>query len=89
MEGEQPGWSRLTGQTPAEYAGFGWATAVHPDDAQPTLDAWNKAVAERRMFVFEHRVRRAKGTYGVYSVRAVPVLEPDGTVREWVGAHTG
>ncbi len=58
MTGEQPGWAGLTGQSQAEYSGFGWAAAVHPDDAQPTIDAWNQAVAERRLFVFEHRVRR-------------------------------
>ena len=34
----------------------GWAAAVHPEDAQPTIDAWNAAVAQRRAFVFEHRV---------------------------------
>ncbi|MEP9827894.1 PAS domain-containing protein, partial [Staphylococcus aureus] len=52
MVGEQPGWSALTGQTQAEYEGYGWAKAVHPDDAQPTIDAWEAAVAESRMFVF-------------------------------------
>ena len=36
MEGEQPGWASLTGQTYEEYQGYGWAKAVHSDDAQPT-----------------------------------------------------
>jgi PAS domain S-box-containing protein len=88
MEGEQPGWSSLTGQTRAEYEGFGWASAVHPEDAQATLDAWNSAVAERRMFVFEHRVRGLDGKYRLFSIRAVPVLNADGSIREWVGVHT-
>lgn len=88
MEGEQPGWKSLTGQSTSEYEGFGWADAVHPDDAGPTVDAWNRAVAARSMFVFEHRVRRADGNYRMFSIRAVPVLNADGTIREWVGAHT-
>jgi PAS domain S-box-containing protein len=88
MEGEQPGWAALTGQSREEYQGFGWAAAVHPDDAQPTIDAWKSAVGERRMFVFEHRVRRADGRYCIFSVRAVPVLDADGSIREWVGVHT-
>jgi len=87
MEGEQPGWSKLTGQSREQYEGFGWATAVHPDDAQPTIDAWNRAVAERCVFEFEHRVRRADGKYRLFSIRAVPVLNADGSVREWVGVH--
>lgn len=88
MIGAQPGWEKLTGQSPAEYQGFGWATAIHPDDASPTLEAWMAAVAERRPFLFQHRVRRHDGVWRTFQVRAVPVLEADDTVREWVGVHT-
>ncbi|ACA14871.1 multi-sensor signal transduction histidine kinase [Methylobacterium sp. 4-46] len=88
MTGEQPGWAAITGQTRAEYEGYGWARAVHPDDAQPSIDAWNAAVAARRTFVFEHRVRSRDGTWRPYAIRAVPILEPDGRIREWVGVHT-
>ncbi len=31
---------------------------------------------------------RPPATYRHMSVRAVPILEPDGTLREWVGTHT-
>jgi PAS domain S-box-containing protein len=88
MEGEQTGWSALTGQTREEYEGFGWAEAVHPDDAAATVEAWNEAVAERRMFLFDHRVKRHDGKYRTFSIRGVPILEDDGSVREWVGVHT-
>ena len=88
MEGEQPGWGQFTGQTQAEYQGYGWSKAVHPDDAQPTVNAWNLAVAEKRMFQFEHRVRRHDGEWRLCSIRAVPVVGRDGEIREWVGVHT-
>ncbi len=88
VEGEQPGWASFTGQTPQEYQGSGWIQAVHPEDAQPTLDAWAKAVAGQRLFEFEHRLRRADGEWRLCSIRAVPVLSPAGTIREWVGVHT-
>ena len=88
MRGPQPGWSSFTGQTEAECQGFGWAQAVHPEDAQPTVDAWNQAVADRKPFLFDHRVRRHDGVYRTFAIRAVAVLEDDGTVREWVGVHT-
>ncbi len=88
MEGEQPGWGAFTGQRQEEYQGYGWSKAVHPEDAQPTLDAWNLAVAEKRMFEFEHRVRRHDGEWRLCSIRAVPVLDPTGGIREWVGVHT-
>jgi PAS domain S-box-containing protein len=88
MVGDQPGWAALTGQSFDEYQDFGWSLAVHPDDAQPTIDAWNEAVAERRPFAFEHRVRRHDGQWRRHTIRAVPVLNEDGSVLEWVGVHS-
>jgi PAS domain S-box-containing protein len=40
------------------------------------------------MYQVEHRLRRQDGMYREMSVRAVPVLETDGTVREWIGIHS-
>ncbi len=88
MVGEQPGWSALTGQAPADYEGFGWASAVHPDDVPPTVDAWNATVAARRPFVHEHRVRARDGNWRHFAIRAVPVLDDRGAIAEWVGVHT-
>ena len=88
MEGEQPAWAALTGQTYEEYQGYGWSKAVHPDDAKPTIEAWKDAVARRSTFVFEHRVRRHDGEWRQFSVRAVPVFDDAGALREWVGVHT-
>ncbi len=88
MPDPQPAWSRLTGQSSAEYRDYGWAAAVHPEDAQPTLDAWNEAVTGRRLFEFEHRVRTADGDYRTFTVRAVPTVDAQGDILEWVGVHT-
>lgn len=88
MAGEQPGWSAFTGQSYEQYQGYGWSDAVHPNDAQKTIDAWQKAVAGRRTFVFEHRVRRHDGIYRLFAIRAVPVLDGSDEIREWVGVHT-
>jgi len=87
MLGEQPDWSRFTGQSPAEYAGHGWTAAVHPEDVPATLAAWNGAVAERRVFLHEHRLRRHDGAYRLFAIRAAPVLDEAGALREWVGVH--
>ena len=88
MQGEQSGWSSLTGQSHDAYQRFGWVDAIHPDDAQPTIDAWNEAVRDRKNFVFEHRVRLKNGNWGQFSVKAIPLLNEDGLIREWVGVHT-
>lgn len=88
MTGEQPGWSGMTGQSKAEYEGYGWSAALHPDDVEPTLDAWHAAVAGRKTFEFEHRVRRSDGVWRTCAVKAVPIIAENGAVREWVGVHT-
>ena len=89
MVGEQPGWAALTGQKFADYQGYGWADAVHPDDVAPSVDSWNLAVSERRTYVFEHRVRRHDGAWRLFAIRAVPLLDPiDDSILEWVGVHT-
>ncbi|SFE97803.1 PAS domain S-box-containing protein [Methylobacterium sp. yr596] len=88
MTNEQPAWAALTGQTPEQYVGFGWAEAVHPDDRAASVESWNAAVAERRRYTHEHRVRRHDGVFRIYAIQAVPVLDPDGAIREWVGVHS-
>ena len=88
MVGEQPGWGNFTGQTPEEYQGYGWAKAVHPEDAQATIAAWELNVAKKSLFEFEHRVRRHDGEWRLCSIHAVPLFGADGAIREWVGVHT-
>ena len=88
MTGEQPGWTALTGQEPSAYDGYGWAAAVHPDDAESTVLAWRDAVSGRRPFVFEHRVRRKDGEWRTFSIHAIPSLSNEGEILEWVGVHT-
>ncbi|PNY81603.1 PAS domain-containing protein [Deinococcus koreensis] len=83
----QPGWEAFTGQTPAEYEGQGWLAAIHPDDRAHTLAAWNAAVKTSTLYATRHRLRRQGGEYVAMQVRGVPVLDGQGAVQEWVGAH--
>ena len=88
MEGEQPGWSALTGQTVAQYSGYGWSDRVHPDDAQRSVARWEAAVTSRTTFIDEQRVMRRDGAWRTFAVRAIPTFDGSGAVREWVGVHT-
>lgn len=88
MTGEQRGWAALTGQSFDEYQGYGWSEAVHPDDRAPTIEAWHRALATRSTFEGEHRLRCADGQYRIFAIRAVPTLNSQGEIREWVGVHT-
>ncbi|XXF78036.1 PAS domain-containing protein [Myxococcaceae bacterium GXIMD 01537] len=84
---DQPGWRAFTGQSRERLLGWGWLEAVHPEDREATVRAWQDAVSGRKPLHCEHRLRRHDGVYRHMLVRAVPVLEADGTVREWVGLH--
>ena len=85
---EQPGWETISGQSFAEYRGGGWSAAVHPEDMGETRRVWGEAVASGTSYLVEHRVRSPDGAWRHYAVRAVPVRDADGAVREWVGVHT-
>ena len=62
--------------------------AVHEDDRELTERGWQEAIAGQSVYSMEHRLRRFDGEYRYMSVRAVPVLEASGVVREWIGVHT-
>jgi len=86
--GDLSQWEAFTGQTPYEAAHGGWIRAVLPDDQPEAARAWNTAVREGKVLVTEHRLRRRDGQYRHMELRAVPILDTEGRVREWVGAHT-
>jgi PAS domain S-box-containing protein len=80
-----PSLRRFNGQTYEEAKGSGWTNALHPDDLERTLQAWNSAVATKSPFEIEYRMRRHDGVYRYLLARGVPVSKADGSIREWVG----
>lgn len=80
-----PQWEKLTGQSPDEVKGMGWLDVVHPDDRERTAAAWNTAVSHASPYNTEYRILCADGVYRWFNARGVPVLNPDGSVHEWVG----
>jgi PAS domain S-box-containing protein len=88
MVGELLSWASHTGQTFSQYRGRGWLDAVHPDDRASTIEVLTRALSQRVPYELEHRLRRRDGEYRYFSVRAVPVLADDGSLREWAGIHT-
>ncbi|MFS8119175.1 MAG: PAS domain-containing protein, partial [Microcoleus sp.] len=85
---EQAGWSAFTGATYDELKGWGWLNHVHPDDREHTATIWSDALANRILYQVEHRLLRHDGEYRYMRVRAVPLLNADGSVRQWVGIHS-
>ncbi|MGH8471047.1 MAG: ATP-binding protein, partial [Gammaproteobacteria bacterium] len=84
---DSPSWRAFTGQTYEQSKGLGWLDAHHPDDRRRISKLWQRAVAERVPVETEYRLRHVGGEWRWTAVRAVPVLNPDGSVREWVGMN--
>ena len=85
---DMPMWRNYTGQTLEQVRGWGWVDAVHPDDRERTAAVWSQALQKRSIYETEYRIRRSDGQYRHFAVRGVPVVEPDGSIREWVGTCT-
>lgn len=83
---DQPSWERFTGQSPEQYLGSGWLSAVHPEDRARVREAWQLAVGQRSAYQVCHRVWSAeRRAYRHVVARAAPVLDDDGEAREWIG----
>lgn len=85
---DNPTWREFTGQTWEESTGWGCFAAIHPDDRQLTTKAWQTAINTCSPYQIEYRLRRHDGEYRYMLARSVPVLETDGSVREWVNTCT-
>ena len=84
---DSPSWRAFTGQTYEEWKEYGWLDALHPDDREATRRIWSDCVAARAVFETEYRLRRADGVYRWTAVKGIPILDANGSVREWIGAN--
>ena len=81
-------WEEITGQSPAEQAGIGWLDVVHPGDVDRARAVWEHAMTTGALYDVEYRIRTRTGGFRHIRATGVPVFEPDGSVREWIGAMT-
>ncbi len=69
--------------------GQGWAEAIHPDDRESALDAWNFALAHGDEYCVDCRVRNGKtGEYRWFHCHALPQREAGGRIVQWFGTCT-
>jgi PAS domain S-box-containing protein len=82
----QSSWEAYTGQPWQEHRGWGWLASLHPDDRERVKAEVTRASAARAVYEVEARLwQAAAGRHRHVISRGVPVLAPDGAVREWIG----
>ncbi len=67
---------------------FVWAPVVHPEDAERTLTAWNRAVKTGETYEVEHRIKTKDDGYRWLLSRGTPVKDKTGSVVKWYGTAT-
>ncbi len=84
---DSPSWRAFTGDAYDQWTGDGWLNAVHPDDRQQARQTWQECVRRKVLYESEYRLRGQDGEYRWVAVKGVPVFNPEGGVREWVGVN--
>ncbi len=79
------GWEAFSGQAGEAYKGDGWLQAVHPEDRERVVATWLDSVHRKTQCNVEYRVHHVSGEDRWCSIKAVPLIDADGSVREWVG----
>jgi PAS domain S-box-containing protein len=81
-------WTEFSGLSVEETSGSGWQSAIHPDDLIEHVAKWHHSMTSGEPFESEARHRSAKGEYGWFLVRAVPLRDEQGQILKWYGILT-
>lgn len=79
-------WLEFTGRQAEQEAGDNWWAGLHPDDTERCQEAYQAAVAARRPFQLEYRLRHRDGSYHWFKDRGQPILEPNGKCLGYIGS---
>ena len=81
-------WLDYAGLTADQAKGWGWTTAVHPDDFNALVEYWQGMLASGKPGEIEARLRRFDGVYRWFFFRATPAFDESGKVVKWFGTNT-
>jgi PAS domain S-box-containing protein len=82
-------WCEYTGLSADDARGFGWQTAIHPNDLPELLERWRSILASGEAGEMEARLRRSDGEYRWFVVRSSPMRDEAGQrIVKWCGTST-
>jgi len=80
-------WLDFTSMTADQAQGWGWATAIYPEDCDGLIECWRSCLASGTPLNMEARMRRFDGAYRWFLFRANPVQDESGRILRWFGTN--
>lgn len=81
-------WTEFTGLPFEQIKNWGWTQFVHPDDVEDNVRSWRESIETGEPFLFQHRFRRADGTYRWHLTRARAMRDAQGNISMWIASNT-
>jgi PAS domain S-box-containing protein len=81
-------WLDYLGFNAEQGLGWGWASAIHPEDVGRVIATWRAGLVAGESVEQELRCRSADGTYHWFLNRNSPLRDDDGNVIKWYGTLT-
>jgi PAS domain S-box-containing protein len=80
-------WLDYAGFSAEQAEGWGWASVIHPDDANGLAEHWLSSLAAGTPLDAEARMRGSDGNYRWFLFRANPFRDDAGTITKWYGTN--
>lgn len=83
-----PQWYAYTGLSEEQSLGQGWTSAFHPEDLPHLLERWQQALRTGQSYQTEARLKSGQGAYRWFLLRALPLPDEQGSIKQWFGTDT-
>lgn len=81
-------WYDFSGLTEEQTVGYGWTSALHPEDRERTNRWWEQAIRQGSAASIEYRLRSTAGDYHWFLARVAPMRDARNNVTKWFGSCT-
>lgn len=82
-------WFDYSGLTLEQTKGWGWMSALHPDDVPRAVALWEASLKSGNIYQIEYRFKRiSDGSYRWFLARALPLRDESGRIVKWFGTCT-
>ncbi|HYP12490.1 MAG TPA: PAS domain S-box protein, partial [Bryobacteraceae bacterium] len=75
------------GLTSEQANGWGWTTAIHPEDLPKLAEYWQRVLTAGTQGEAEARMRRYDGLYRWFLFRVSPLRDQSGNIVRWYGTN--